>query len=74
MKVIVHKGKEGLCIEKGPSIIYKGPFKHIADDDNHRIIKVVVNVVSLTIKLGSIKVCFLFYGGFEMIQNLADFT
>lgn len=35
MTVIAHKGKEGPCIDKGQSVIYKGPFKHIEDDDNH---------------------------------------
>ncbi|MCI2760824.1 methyltransferase [Staphylococcus haemolyticus] len=35
MTVIAHKGKEGPCIDKGQSVIYKGPFKHIEDDDDH---------------------------------------
>ena len=29
------KGKDGPCIDKGQSVIYKGPFKHIEDDDDH---------------------------------------
>lgn len=35
MTVIAHKGKEGPCIDKGQSVIYKGPFKHIEDDVDH---------------------------------------
>ena len=35
MTIIAHKGKEGPCIDKGQSVIYKGPFKHIEDDDDH---------------------------------------
>lgn len=35
MTVIAHKGKEGPCIDKNQSVIYKGPFKHIEDDDDH---------------------------------------
>ncbi|MEF2293788.1 methyltransferase domain-containing protein [Virgibacillus dokdonensis] len=35
MTVIARKGKEGPCINKGQSVIYKGPFKHIEDDDDH---------------------------------------
>ncbi|API91485.1 methyltransferase [Virgibacillus pantothenticus] len=35
MTVIAYKGKEGPCIDKGQSVIYKGPFKHIEDDDDH---------------------------------------
>ncbi|UXR82601.1 methyltransferase domain-containing protein [Staphylococcus sp. IVB6214] len=35
MTIIAYKGKEGPCIDKGHSVIYKGPFKHIEDDDNH---------------------------------------
>ncbi|CAD2080006.1 hypothetical protein GCM10007358_15930 [Phocicoccus schoeneichii] len=35
MTVTAYKGKEGSCTDKGQSVIYKGPFKHIEDDDNH---------------------------------------
>lgn len=35
MTIISHKSKEGPCINKGQSVIYKGPFKHIEDDDDH---------------------------------------
>ena len=35
MTIIAHKGKEGPCIDKNQSVIYKGPFKHIEDDDDH---------------------------------------
>lgn len=33
--ITAYKGKEGPCIDKKQSVIYKGPFKHIEDDDNH---------------------------------------
>jgi SAM-dependent methyltransferase len=30
------KGKQGPCFERNQAIIYKGPFKEVLDDDNHR--------------------------------------
>ncbi len=34
--VVAHKGKEGPCLERNQSVVYKGPFKSILDDDGHR--------------------------------------
>ena len=31
------KGKEGPCLERNQAVIYKGPFKEVLDDDDHRI-------------------------------------
>jgi len=31
------KGRQGPCFERNQAIIYKGPFKEVLDDDNHRI-------------------------------------
>jgi SAM-dependent methyltransferase len=31
------KGKEGPCLERLQAVIYKGPFKAVLDDDNHRM-------------------------------------
>jgi SAM-dependent methyltransferase len=31
------KGKEGPCLERLQAVIYKGPFKEVLDDDNHRM-------------------------------------
>jgi SAM-dependent methyltransferase len=31
------KGKQGPCFERNQSVIYKGPFKEVLDDDNHRL-------------------------------------
>jgi SAM-dependent methyltransferase len=33
------KGKEGPCVEQGQSVIYRGPFKEVLDDDGHRLIR-----------------------------------
>jgi arsenite methyltransferase len=30
------KGKQGACFERKQSVIYKGPFKEVLDDDQHR--------------------------------------
>jgi ubiquinone/menaquinone biosynthesis C-methylase UbiE len=29
------KGKQGPCFERNQAVIYKGPFKHVRDDDGH---------------------------------------
>jgi arsenite methyltransferase len=34
--VVAYKGKEGECWDHGEALIYKGPFKEVADDDGHR--------------------------------------
>ena len=31
------KGKQGPCFERNQAVIYKGPFREVLDDDNHRI-------------------------------------
>ncbi|HEV2839879.1 MAG TPA: methyltransferase domain-containing protein [Chthoniobacterales bacterium] len=31
------KGKQGPCVERNQAVIYKGPFKEVLDDDNHRM-------------------------------------
>ena len=33
--VVAYKGKEGECREHNESVIYKGPFKTVVDDDGH---------------------------------------
>ncbi len=33
------KGKQGPCFERNQSVIYKGPFKEVLDDDNHRMLR-----------------------------------
>ncbi|MEA5509668.1 methyltransferase domain-containing protein [Crocosphaera sp. UHCC 0190] len=35
MTVRAYKGKEGPCLERKQSIIYKGPWKQVQDDDGH---------------------------------------
>ena len=37
LTVEAFKGKEGPCLERRQAVIYKGPFKEVLDDDNHRI-------------------------------------
>jgi hypothetical protein len=31
------KGKQGECFEHNQTVIYRGPFKEVLDDDNHRM-------------------------------------
>jgi SAM-dependent methyltransferase len=31
------KGKEGPCIERNQAVVYRGPFKEVLDDDDHRM-------------------------------------
>lgn len=31
------KGKQGDCFDRNQAVIYKGPFKEVLDDDNHRM-------------------------------------
>ena len=33
------KGKQGDCFERHQAVIYKGPFKEVLDDDNHRMLR-----------------------------------
>jgi len=37
MTVEAFKGKQGLCFERNQAVIYRGPFKEVLDDDNHRM-------------------------------------
>src|SRR6266436_1291639 len=31
------KGKQGACFERNQAVLYRGPFKEVLDDDNHRM-------------------------------------
>jgi arsenite methyltransferase len=31
------RGKEGICLERRQAVVYKGPFREVLDDDNHRM-------------------------------------
>ena len=35
--VTAYKGKEGPCIERNQAVIYRGPWKQVADDDGHTL-------------------------------------
>jgi arsenite methyltransferase len=35
--VEVFKGKQGPCFERNQAVIYRGPFREVLDDDNHRM-------------------------------------
>ena len=35
MTVRAYKGKEGVCLERKQSVVYKGPWKQVQDDDGH---------------------------------------
>lgn len=35
MTVWAYKGKEGICLERKQSVVYKGPWKQVTDDDGH---------------------------------------
>lgn len=37
LSVEAFKGKEGACWERNQAVIYKGPFKEVLDDDDHRL-------------------------------------
>ena len=37
MTIEAFKGKEGACFERNQAVIYRGPFKEVLDDDNHRM-------------------------------------
>ncbi len=32
---LAYKGKQGECLEKNQALIYKGPWRHVQDDDGH---------------------------------------
>ena len=35
--IAAFKGKQGACFERNQAVIYRGPFKEVLDDDNHRM-------------------------------------
>ena len=37
MTIIAQKGKQGPCFERNQSVIYKGPWKAVIDDDGHTL-------------------------------------
>ena len=37
LTVEAFKGKQGECFERHQAVIYRGPFKEVLDDDNHRM-------------------------------------
>ncbi|MEO1082607.1 MAG: methyltransferase domain-containing protein [Acidobacteriota bacterium] len=37
LTVQAYKGKEGPCFERNQAVIYRGPFKEVLDDDDHRM-------------------------------------
>jgi arsenite methyltransferase len=37
MTVEAFKGKQGPCLECNQAVVYKGPFREVLDDDNHRM-------------------------------------
>lgn len=37
LTVEAFKGKDGPCLERNQAVIYKGPFKEVLDDDDHRM-------------------------------------
>jgi arsenite methyltransferase len=39
LTVEAFKGKEGPCWERNQAVIYKGPFKEVVDDDDHRMVR-----------------------------------
>jgi len=39
------KGKQGPCFERNQAVVYRGPFKEVLDDDDHRITRGVRHAV-----------------------------
>ena len=37
MTIEAFKGKQGACFDRNQAVIYRGPFKEVLDDDNHRM-------------------------------------
>ena len=33
--VVAYKGKQGPCLERNQSVVYRGPFRKVEDDDGH---------------------------------------
>lgn len=34
-----YKGKQGICLEKGHAVFYRGPWKEVIDDDGHKLVR-----------------------------------
>ena len=52
--VTAYKGKEGPCVERNQSVIYRGPWKQVVDDDGHTLERGVrIAVCDKTFKLYS---------------------
>ena len=43
--VIAYKGKEGPCLEHKQSVVYRGPFSRVFDDDGHELVRGVRTAV-----------------------------
>jgi arsenite methyltransferase len=39
LTVEAFKGKQGQCFERNQAVVYKGPFKEVLDDDDHRLVR-----------------------------------
>jgi SAM-dependent methyltransferase len=37
--VEAHKGKQGICLDQGHAVIYRGPWREVYDDDGHRYVR-----------------------------------
>lgn len=37
LTVEAFKGKQGPCVERNQAVVYRGPFREVLDDDNHRM-------------------------------------
>jgi arsenite methyltransferase len=37
--VQAYKGKQGVCLDQGHAVIYRGPWKEVLDDDGHRYVR-----------------------------------
>ena len=64
------KGKQGPCFERNQAVVYKGPFREVLDDDNHRMERgrryaVCDKTYNLYRKAP-------YAGSFEFIEPLAD--
>jgi SAM-dependent methyltransferase len=33
------KGKQGVCLDRGQAVIYRGPWREVLDDDDHRFVR-----------------------------------
>lgn len=34
-----YKGKQGICLDQGDAVIYRGPWREVLDDDGHRYVR-----------------------------------